>query len=103
MIWALPRIYGAGCFAYTALGFNRRPVSAAPPNARMDGKFELLCFTIASGFACGVHATRVHQRGGNTFLYQANAIHSTDIKIPPGKGITCGALRAGGFSGKNSL
>lgn len=31
------------------------------------------------------------------------AIHSTEIKMPAGNGITCGVLRAGGFTGKNSL
>jgi hypothetical protein len=32
----------------------------------------------------------------------ARAMHSTDINIPAGKGMTWGVLRAGGFSGKNS-
>jgi len=35
--------------------------------------------------------------------FYRRAIHSTDIKIPAGNGITCGALLAGAFSGKNSL
>jgi hypothetical protein len=33
---------------------------------------------------------------------QAIAMHSTETCTPPGKGMTCGALRAGGFCGKNS-
>jgi hypothetical protein len=31
------------------------------------------------------------------------AMHSTDINIFPGNGITCGTLRAGGLSGKKWL
>ena len=34
---------------------------------------------------------------------QTCAMHSTDTKIPAGKGITWGVLLAGAFSGKNSL
>jgi hypothetical protein len=32
-----------------------------------------------------------------------SAIHSIEIKMPAGKGMTCGVLLAGAFSGKNSL
>ena len=32
----------------------------------------------------------------------SNAIHSTEIKIPAGNGITCGVLRAGALAGKIS-
>jgi hypothetical protein len=31
-----------------------------------------------------------------------SAMHSTEIKMPAGKGMTCGVLLAGAFSGKNS-
>jgi hypothetical protein len=39
---------------------------------------------------------------GGFFCYRMRAIHSTEIRIPPGKGSTWGTLRAGGFSEKNS-
>ena len=47
------------------------------------------------------------QQGGVGMLYvakviYASAIHSTEIRMPPGKGKTWGTLRAGAFSGKNS-
>src|SRR5579859_7935971 len=35
-------------------------------------------------------------------LSYKSAMHSTEIRIPAGNGITWGVLRAGGFSGKNS-
>jgi hypothetical protein len=46
-----------------------------------------------------------HARNGymGWINFYLRAIHSTEIRIPPGKGITWGVLRAGGFSGKNSL
>ena len=31
------------------------------------------------------------------------AMHTTDTSISPGNGITCGALRAGGFSKKRGV
>ncbi len=37
------------------------------------------------------------------FRSYITAIHSIETRIPAGKGITCGALLAGAFSGKNSL
>ena len=37
------------------------------------------------------------------FTYYTSAIHSTEISIPAGKGITCGVLLAGAFSVNISL
>jgi hypothetical protein len=51
-----------------------------------------------------VFQRKLHESSYALFpLSYTSAIHSTEIKMPAGKGITCGMLLAGAFSGKNSL